>query len=61
MCEQQFQAEIMDELKQQEINAKDMLSFFGYMYNTNVGTKGESSVTTSIFSGRSSSKDQQVN
>jgi len=60
MCEQQFQAEIMDELKQQQINAKDMLNFFGYMYNTNVGTKGESSVTTSIFSRRSSSKDQQI-
>ena len=60
MCEQQYQFEVMDQLKKQEINAKDMLNFFGYMYNTNVGTKGESSVTTSIFSRRSSSKDQQV-
>lgn len=60
MCQEQYDVEIMQELYQQQINAKDMLNFFGYMYNTNVGTKGESSVTTSIFSRRSSSKDQQI-
>lgn len=58
MCEQQYQAEVMDELKMQQIKAKDMLNFFGYMYNTNVGTTGDNSVTTSIFSRRSSSKDK---
>jgi hypothetical protein len=60
MCEQQFQAEVMDELKQQEIKAADMLKYFNYVYNTNVGTKGEDSVTTFIFGRRSSSKDGQV-
>lgn len=37
MCEQQYQAEVLDELKQQD-------------YNTNVGTKGERSVATFVHS-----------
>jgi hypothetical protein len=48
MCEQQYQAEVLDELKQQD-------------YNTNVGTKGERSVATFVFSRRNSSTDGQVN
>ena len=48
MCEQQYQAEVLDELKQQD-------------YNTNVGTKGERSVATFVFSRGNSRTDGQVN
>ena len=37
MCEQQYQAEVMDELKQQElpkITAKDVLIYNNLMYNS---------------------------
>jgi hypothetical protein len=48
MCEQQYQAEVLDELKQQD-------------YNANVGTKGERSVATFVFSRGNSRADGQVN
>lgn len=47
MCEQQYQAEVLDELKQQ-------------YYNTNVGTKGEGSVTTFVHSFGNSGTDGKV-
>lgn len=47
MCEQRYQSEVLDELKQQD-------------YNTNVGTKGEDSVTTFVHSFGNSGTDGEV-